>query len=364
MTKASKKKQNKINKALVLEWLQQMETGSALKQELRKYGLDKEWKSVAIAISLAWRESGHDSAVTHFLNNSQHSLDVFKKMDNPPQKAGADSRKRGQNEIGDLATPAASPADSGKRPRPTDPKREARVASAPAAAKPPALPTARVTYWNGRGRAEPIRFLLAAANIHFDEQHLSKPEHLTTVRKSGKLMYNQVPLVEIDGMNLVQSGAAARYIARKGGLYPLEARQAYLVDAVYDGVSDFRGAVLSFPFHLDTKKLLETLQAKIPRYVGKWEQLLQSTDSGFFLHTGASMADIVVFEVINFIEDALNGEKGAFEKLFGPYPKVLHLCMLAKRIGQLAMYVNKRKQLPWQQYAAAVRSTLDGLRGR
>ena len=33
----------------------------------------------------------------------------------------------------------------------------------------------------------------------------------------GKLMFNQVPLLEIDGKQLVQTGPIIRYIARKDG---------------------------------------------------------------------------------------------------------------------------------------------------
>lgn len=35
----------------------------------------------------------------------------------------------------------------------------------------------------------------------------------------GKLLFKQVPLLEIDGLELVQTPAIVRYIARKGGLY-------------------------------------------------------------------------------------------------------------------------------------------------
>jgi len=35
----------------------------------------------------------------------------------------------------------------------------------------------------------------------------------------AELLFQQVPLLRIDGMNLVQSGAIARYLARKTHLY-------------------------------------------------------------------------------------------------------------------------------------------------
>ena len=39
------------------------------------------------------------------------------------------------------------------------------------------------------------------------------------LRTVAELLFKQVPLLRIDGMNLVQSGAIARYLARKAHLY-------------------------------------------------------------------------------------------------------------------------------------------------
>ncbi len=49
-------------------------------------------------------------------------------------------------------------------------------------------------------------------------------------KKIGMLEYGQVPLVELDGLNLVQSSANIRYIARKFGFYPgnKDIKDAYL----------------------------------------------------------------------------------------------------------------------------------------
>jgi len=40
-----------------------------------------------------------------------------------------------------------------------------------------------------------------------------------TFMNVAELLFQQVPLLRIDGMNLVQSGAIARYLARKAHLY-------------------------------------------------------------------------------------------------------------------------------------------------
>ncbi|XP_077093640.1 glutathione S-transferase 3-like [Siphateles boraxobius] len=74
-------------------------------------------------------------------------------------------------------------------------------------------------YFNGRGKMESIRWLLAAAGVEFEEVFLTKREHYEKLLNDGALMFQQVPLVEIDGMQLVQSKPILNYIAGKYNLY-------------------------------------------------------------------------------------------------------------------------------------------------
>ena len=48
--------------------------------------------------------------------------------------------------------------------------------------------------------------------------HLSQTGVLV-VFLEGVLAFDQVPMLEIDGLHLVQTGCITRYIARKAGLY-------------------------------------------------------------------------------------------------------------------------------------------------
>ena len=50
-----------------------------------------------------------------------------------------------------------------------------------------------VTYFQGRGRAEFVRWLLAATGETFSNRSFSEPEELDALRASGALAMNQVP---------------------------------------------------------------------------------------------------------------------------------------------------------------------------
>eukprot|EP01083_Nonionella_stella_P212770 768008_1 len=91
----------------------------------------------------------------------------------------------------------------------------------------------KVTYWAGRGRAEPSRLLLAAAGVKFENNFMESKQQFDDLKKTGKLAYNQLPLIEMDGLNLVQGGAQFRYIADKYKLRGSTVKESYIVDMVY-----------------------------------------------------------------------------------------------------------------------------------
>ena len=73
-----------------------------------------------------------------------------------------------------------------------------------------------LTYFPMSGRAEGIKVALNLAGIPFTFKPVQNwPEEKVEGLKSGVLPFGQVPLLEIDGMNIVQSMAILKYISRK-----------------------------------------------------------------------------------------------------------------------------------------------------
>jgi hypothetical protein len=79
--------------------------------------------------------------------------------------------------------------------------------------------TARLTYFSGRGRGEQARWMLAATGIEFENVCLETPEEFAKMKKDDMLLFGQLPLLEVDGLRLVQSQSINRYLARRAGLY-------------------------------------------------------------------------------------------------------------------------------------------------
>ncbi|XP_036173847.1 glutathione S-transferase A2-like isoform X2 [Myotis myotis] len=105
----------------------------------------------------------------------------------------------------------------------------------------------KLHYMNGRLRMEPIRWLLAAAGVEFEEQFLESPEDLEKLRNDGSLMFQQVPMVEIDGMKLAQTRAILNYIAAKYNLYGTDIKERALIDMYSEGIADLYEMILRFP---------------------------------------------------------------------------------------------------------------------
>ncbi|XP_048701284.1 glutathione S-transferase-like [Caretta caretta] len=76
----------------------------------------------------------------------------------------------------------------------------------------------KLYYFNGRGQMESIHWLLVAAGVEFEEEFLETREY-EKLLQDGALIFQQVPMVEIDGMKMVQTRAILSYIARKHNLY-------------------------------------------------------------------------------------------------------------------------------------------------
>ena len=134
--------------------------------------------------------------------------------------------------------------------------------------------TYRLTYFDGRGLGERIRYILAETNTPYEERVITK-ELLGELRAKGDLMFQQLPLLEIDGLKIVQSHAIVRYIARKHGLCGRTDRDAVVCDMVYGGLSDFVGKILGSVFQEDRAAFLsKQVEPLIERYLSPLKHTL------------------------------------------------------------------------------------------
>lgn len=160
----------------------------------------------------------------------------------------------------------------------------------------------KLTYFDfSGGRAEPVRLALHIGGIAFEDYRFA-PADFAEVRKTTPL--NQVPTLTIDGVQVTQSDAIARYAGKLAGLYPEDDLQALFCDEVMGALEDIN-VKLGATFGLSgdaLKSAREALAADVlPRYLRWLEHQLESHGGQFFADRRLTVADLKAFGILGWL---------------------------------------------------------------
>jgi len=173
---------------------------------------------------------------------------------------------------------------------------------------------AKLHYFKGRGRAETTRWMLAVNEIEFENVSLSNPADFENLKSAQKLLFNQLPLLEIDGLNLSQSAAMIGYLARRGGLYGDGAVEAVGCDMIAGATADFNTPAMQFAFQPDPEVAKQGLHASIVKFCPHFARILERNGGEFLVGARRSLADVVLAEsltsYLEIISDCLNDFPG------------------------------------------------------
>ena len=111
----------------------------------------------------------------------------------------------------------------------------------------------KLYYFDIYGRAEAIRMLLTHAKQEFEDHRINN-EQVAELKAAGKLEFGQLPMLEHDGKNLVQSWAILRYLGKLFGYYPETVEDAYRVDSTLDAIEDYLGKYFKANFEKDADR--------------------------------------------------------------------------------------------------------------
>ncbi|NXY47608.1 GSTA1 transferase, partial [Ceuthmochares aereus] len=164
----------------------------------------------------------------------------------------------------------------------------------------------KLHYFNGRGRMETIRWLLAAAGVEFEECFVEAKDDLVKLQKGGSLLFQQVPMVEIDGMKMVQSRAIANYIAAKYNLYGKDLKERALIDMYVEGMTDLNELIMGHTFQPAEKKeqhFATIVDRATNRYFPVYEKVLKDHGQDFLVGNRFSRADVQLLETILAAEE-------------------------------------------------------------
>ncbi|XP_018428574.1 PREDICTED: glutathione S-transferase 3-like [Nanorana parkeri] len=159
-------------------------------------------------------------------------------------------------------------------------------------------------YFNGRGRMECIRWAFAAVGVEFEEKYLDTKEDYEQMLKKGDLLFQQVPMVEIDGMKLVSTKAILSYIAGKYNIYGKDLKERVFIDMYIDGTSDLMALILTMPFQTEEEKPKQRdliKQRALNRYFPVYEKALEKKK--YLVGNNLSLADVNLMEALVTVEE-------------------------------------------------------------
>lgn len=153
---------------------------------------------------------------------------------------------------------------------------------------------------------ESIRWLLAAADVEFEEEFVTTREQYEQWLHDDYLLFKQVPMVEIDGMKLVQTKAILNYIAEKYNLRGKTLKEKAFIDMYVEGTLDLMLLIMVYPFLPATeqeKQFNLFIQKATTRYFPVYEKVLKDHNQNFLVGNQLSVADVQLLEAILMLEE-------------------------------------------------------------
>ena len=215
----------------------------------------------------------------------------------------------------------------------------------------------KLYYFDGRGKMESIRWLLAAAGVEFEEEFLETREQYEKLLQEGSLLFQQVPMVEIDGMKMVQTRAILNYIAGKHNLYGKDPKERALIDMYVEGTTDLMGLIMMTPFMTpeDKEKQLATnLYRATKRYFPVYEKVLKDQGQDFLVGNHMTWADVHLMEAILMAEEKYSDVLAAFPQLQAFKERMSNVPTIKKFLEP----GSQRKPPPDDKYVETVRRVL------
>lgn len=161
------------------------------------------------------------------------------------------------------------------------------------------MPQLKLTYFDfAGGRAEPARLAFRIGGIAF-EDHRFPGTQFGEIRKTTP--FGQVPVLEVDGVQVTQSDAITRYAGRLANLYPQDPYQALLCDEILQATEDFN-IKLGTSFGLSGEALKQARDALVqnvfPVYLTWLQTRLLAHGGVYFADNRLTVADLKVFVLV------------------------------------------------------------------
>jgi len=209
------------------------------------------------------------------------------------------------------------------------------------ASKPSAL---KMTYFDGRGRGEILRLIMAKGGVKHDDVRLTFeqwPEF------KGKTPFGSMPVLELNGKMYAQALALAIFLARENKLYGANNLENLMIDQILMCREDIVVPEAKIKFEQDQGKRAELTKDMIdttyPKFFGFFDTIIKDnpTKSGWAVGKKISMADLVIFDVSEWIFGLKE------EEMRSAYPNIAAVRAKVATTPGIKEYLANRKETPF-----------------
>ena len=181
-------------------------------------------------------------------------------------------------------------------------------------------------------RAEVLRVSLFISNIPFEDVRISREEFINMIKtgylpNGKKVPFHQLPVIEVDGEIIGQTGAIARYCGKISNLYSNDNINAAKIDQIIDAATDITNLVSPTIREKDEQKKIEDrllLKNKLlPRWFGYLENILSESTSDWFVENKMTIADIAMWRLLGWLISGIID--GIPTTIVDSYPKLKNI---------------------------------------
>ena len=181
-------------------------------------------------------------------------------------------------------------------------------------------------------RAEVLRVSLFISNIPFEDVRISREEFINMIKtgylpNGKKVPFHQLPVIEVDGEIIGQTGAIARYCGKISNLYSNDNINAAKIDQIIDAATDITNLVSPTIREKDEQKKVEDrllLKNKLlPRWFTYLENILSESTSDWFVENKMTIADIAMWRLLGWLKSGIID--GIPTTIVDSYPKLKNI---------------------------------------
>ena len=203
------------------------------------------------------------------------------------------------------------------------------------------MSTYKLTYFNGRGRAELTRLVFAQAGVEYTDERLTGEEWPA---RKPHTPFGVLPVLEVDGKQLGGSLVMARYVAEKHGVAGSNDFENAIIASILDAVADLMTAIYSLMFEKDETKKPEKQKAleeqTIPTALANFEKFAAGNKDGWLVGSKATYGDFGVYLVLDHIT-------ATTPTVLDKYPALSQLKKNVESLPNIAKWIQTRPQTPF-----------------